>query len=97
MDREVSPFLWIESDKETYFHGQKTNFACHQFDHICGFVATVFDAWVDVTGAMNGWTQSRVGRSHRRRQLAALLAWPTNADCRCREVNTLNWPKSLRH
>ena len=32
---------------------------------LCGIVTTSFDAPVDVTGAVNGWTRSHVGRSHR--------------------------------
>ena len=32
---------------------------CHHFDYTCGIVATVFAASVDVTGAANGWAQSR--------------------------------------
>ena len=45
-------------------YGQKTHFDCHSFDHTGGIVATAFGVSVVVTGAANGGTQTRVGRSH---------------------------------
>ena len=62
----LPPVLSNQPDSGDRGHGQRTHLVCHQFDDTCGIVATAFDAWVDVTGASNGWKQTRVDRSHRR-------------------------------
>ena len=40
-------------------HGKKMYLNRRQFEYTCAIVTIAFDAWVDVTGAANGWGNSR--------------------------------------
>ena len=62
----LPPVLPNQPDFGDRGHCKKTHLACHQLDYTCRIVDTAFAPEVDVTGAVNGWVQTRVGRSHRR-------------------------------
>lgn len=63
--RYLAPVSLDQPDFGNRRHGQKTLLACRQFDCTRGIVAPSFAPSVDVTGAANGRTQSRVDRSRR--------------------------------
>ncbi len=65
--RYLSPVLPNQPDSGDRGHGRKMRPECRQCDCTCAMIATAFAASVDVTGAANGWRESRSGRSCRNR------------------------------
>jgi hypothetical protein len=60
----LSPVLRDQPDSGDRGRGWKMHVACHRLDCTGEIVDAAFDSWADMTGAANGTTRGRVGRTH---------------------------------